>query len=190
MEVEQAIVIDNFLHEQDFNTVRNIIMDESMQWRFASAVYPGDRELGKFHFVHSLFSDHQIQSDLFWDIMPPVLYGLGVLSLIDAKINLQTVSNQQEAKGFHVDMQGTGSHRTAVLCFSTCNGSTIFQDSGLKIQSVQNRIIDFPGNVFHAGVGQTDTVSRVVMNINYYPHDKRVFGPAVEPLSEAVGRLQ
>jgi len=190
VEIGEPIIIDSFLHEQDFNAVRGVVMSNAMKWKFSNAVREGDKEDGNFQFTHRLFCDHQIQSESFWDIMPPVLYGLGAVSLIDAKINLQTASDIRKIKGFHTDIPNTSSHRTAVFCFSTCNGATLFKDSKREVESVQNRLIDFSGGVVHTGIGQTDTVSRVILNINYYPHDKRVFGPAVKPLSEAISEIQ
>lgn len=188
MEIEEPIIIDNFLYEQDFDTVRKVLMAESMTWKFSNSVQNGDRENGNFQFTHRLFANHQIQSDFFWDIMPPVLYGLGVVSLIDVKVNLQTVSDKRKVKGFHVDIPNTSAHRTALLCFDTCDGATLFQDSEKEVTSVQNRLIDFPSSMVHTGVSQTDSVTRIVLNVNYYPHDMRVLGKAIEPLSESIIR--
>lgn len=188
MAVDQIIVIDDFLHSKDFEVVRSTLTGDSIKWKFSNAVDDGDKESGNFQFTHRLFANHQIQSELFWDIMPPVLYGLGVVSLIDVKVNLQTVSDRRKVKGFHVDIPDTSSHRTAVLCFDTCDGATLFQDNEKEVKSLQNRLVDFPAHMVHTGVSQTNSVTRIVLNVNYYPHDKRVLDKAVEPLSESIMR--
>ena len=41
-----------------------------------------------------------------------------------------------------------------------------FED-GTIIKNVANRIVEFPSHIKHRGVSQTDTKTRILMNINY-----------------------
>ena len=50
---------------------------------------------------------------------------------------------------------------------NTNNGYTIFEESGQKIESVENRLVTFPSHLKHAAIESTD-LPRIVMNFNYY----------------------
>ena len=67
---------------------------------------------------------------------------------------------------FHKDLIGEISDNciTAVFNLTTCNGYTIVGDE--KIMSKENELIVFPANTMHCGAVQTDTQTRIVININ------------------------
>ena len=60
---------------------------------------------------------------------------------------------------------------TAIYYLNSNNGSTVFKDSGDKVESVANRLIVFDGSIEHAGTSCTDDSRRVVLNINYIPSE-------------------
>ena len=69
--------------------------------------------------------------------------------------------------GFHTDFeedQFVG--KTAVYYVNTNNGYTEFK-SGVKVNSIANRMVIFDSKYEHAGVTSTDTNRRVVLNINF-----------------------
>ena len=50
---------------------------------------------------------------------------------------------------------------------NTNNGRTDFKD-GIKVNSVENRLVVFPSNLEHTIVTCTDKKIRVVINFNYF----------------------
>ena len=55
---------------------------------------------------------------------------------------------------------------TGVFYLNTCNGYTVFED-GRKVESVDNRLLKFDGNLKHAGSSVTDAQRRIVINLNW-----------------------
>ena len=56
--------------------------------------------------------------------------------------------------------------KTAVLYLNTNNGYTKFK-TGEQVESVENRLVLFDGNVQHAGTTCTDKRYRAVFNLNF-----------------------
>ena len=54
---------------------------------------------------------------------------------------------------------------TGILNFTTCNGGTKIDKK--EYSSKQNEFIYFENNISHAGIVQTDTTIRIVLNINW-----------------------
>ena len=57
-------------------------------------------------------------------------------------------------------------HKVALFSVNTNNGFTYFADE-TKIESKENQMILFPGNIKHCSVMQRDTNLRINININY-----------------------
>ena len=57
---------------------------------------------------------------------------------------------------------------TAIFYINSNDGYTEFED-GTIVNSIQNRILIFPGNLKHRGASPTDVKSRALLNINYFP---------------------
>ena len=51
---------------------------------------------------------------------------------------------------------------------NTNNGYTEFESNGMKVDSVENRLIIFDSNEKHRAVTTTDTPRRSVINFNYF----------------------
>jgi hypothetical protein len=71
----------------------------------------------------------------------------------------------------HWDISNTETHKpfkhitTAILNFTTCNGGTKIGD---KIYtSKANELLIFNNTIKHSGIIQTDTSTRIVLNINW-----------------------
>ena len=56
---------------------------------------------------------------------------------------------------------------TSIMYFNDCNGKTIFKKDNATIQSKRNRAIVFNSELEHAGITQTDTARRYVLNTNF-----------------------
>ena len=83
------------------------------------------------------------------------------------KLNLNPRRSTIMEHGFHVD-NDLPKAKTAVFYFNDNNGYTIFEKTGEKVYSKENRIVIFDNNLRHTGTTCTNTNRRVVMNINFY----------------------
>ena len=63
---------------------------------------------------------------------------------------------------------------TAIFYINTNNGYTEFED-GTRVESVANRIVNFPANLKHRGTRCTDQKIRIVINFNYFKKYDRVY---------------
>ena len=87
--------------------------------------------------------------------------------LIKIKLNLNPRRSTIMEHGFHVD-NDLPKAKTAVLYFNDNNGYTLFEKTGEKVYSKENRIVIFDNHLKHTGTTCTDKKRRVVMNINFY----------------------
>ena len=69
---------------------------------------------------------------------------------------------------FHKDIDNNlENQKTGIFYINTNNGKTIFE-SGEQVDSVENRMIIFPGSLMHTGTTHTDTNIRCLINFNWY----------------------
>ncbi len=116
--------------------------------------------------VHTFYEFDKVLSNDF-NLLNPCLELLNINKLIRVKCNLVLKTPQIQEHGFHVDYQMKEKFRTAILYINTNNGYTIFKEKNKKIKSVQNKLIDFDGNLQHTGTSCTDTPYRMVINFVY-----------------------
>ena len=57
-------------------------------------------------------------------------------------------------------------YKNSLNLINTNNGKTFFKD-GFEVDSVENRMVIFDGNMIHAGSSTTDTKTRCVINLNF-----------------------
>jgi len=166
---------DNYLDEETYSNIKNIIMSqEKFSWFFSASQngYANQEEQGldTFYFYHVLFSTASINSP-FFDYFVPLFTKMKINALINARLNLvtNTYGNGYNAK--HIDKYSHNlDHKIAIFHFTTNNGMTVLcsEDKEEKIETVENRLIKFNGDTEHYSVHQTDANRRVILNINYY----------------------
>ena len=76
---------------------------------------------------------------------------------------MKTPEHVQSA--FHRDVDNC---ITAIYYVNTNNGYTEFESNGMKVNSVENRLVIFDSNEKHRAVTATDTSRRSVINFNYF----------------------
>jgi len=164
-------VIDNFMPENEFRQLQEVMMGVYMPWYFNPFIVSQEVDAEKFQFTHTFFngynSDGGGQSPTF-EMLHPFLNTLNPKEILRIKANLGTRTLTNEQGGFHVDFTDTVC-KTAVFYLNTNNGHTIFDVDGelVKVDSLENRFVTFDSNIMHTGVSQTDTSARFVLNINY-----------------------
>ena len=172
------IVNDNFLSQQDFETIRDTITAGEFQWSFSQYVDSPNEESTPGQFVHTVYSGCVPCSQFYNSLVPIIEHKLGISALYRIKLNLQPRLPEPFKYSFHSDLshdfeEDVASHwTTAILYINTNNGYTEFED-GVKIESVANRLVMFPSNTKHRGITQTDEQTRIMINFNFLKRKKR-----------------
>ena len=169
--------------------IRDMVMEPSnaFPWNFAPNTLHDDmlkvHPLDGYQFVHTPYtvSTHvddpniprgtakPIFNEASFKFFLPILNNpkLNCRVLIKIKLTLNPRRSTVMEHGFHVD-NDLPKAKTAVLYFNDNNGYTLFEKTGEKVYSKENRIVIFDNNLKHTGTTCTDTKRRVVMNINFY----------------------
>ena len=174
-------MVDDFLNDEEFGDIVDFLNSESTwtpfdtHWTKSNKV-SGDVHEDNWQYVHLAYDKMMPVSPLF-EILSCVLSKLHVMSVYRIKVNCEQRHSQRYYSKFHYDYnstKGTAENpighdfmTTGILYLNTCDGYTEFED-GKKVNSVANRFIEFPSNILHRGVSQTDTEWRSVINFNYF----------------------
>lgn len=163
-------IIDNFLPENEFTTIKDHMLGAWIEWAFNSWVvaYP-DSELSKdpydFQFTHTFYYQGEPRSQ--WiKFIDPILQKINPSAIVRIKANLQPRTEKIKTHQYHLDHDNFDG-KIAIFYVNTNNGYTIFED-GTKIDSIENRLVVFNGNVLHTGTTCTDQKVRCLINFMFY----------------------
>tara|TARA_B100001996_G_scaffold242600_1_gene187752 strand:- start:1202 stop:1771 length:570 start_codon:yes stop_codon:yes gene_type:complete len=167
-------VIDNFLTEEEFQPLSEYLLGPSCPWSFNEGIINPGIPKDSWQMVHTFYVGPQISPAL--EFMYPIIGKLDPLVLLRIKANLIPKAPLiTVTKPYHEDWNGLSkqgiSYMTGILYVNTCNGYTEFQN-GEKVDSVANRFVSFPGDMYHGGSTTTNDIKRVVVNINWIPEPK------------------
>tara|TARA_Y100000296_G_scaffold31495_1_gene36559 strand:- start:82 stop:582 length:501 start_codon:yes stop_codon:yes gene_type:complete len=163
----KPVVIDNFLDEQSFQNLQNIMFGENFCWVYNGAIdYEDDED--KFQFTHSFYKNNIGPSSQQYGKLSHILNKIRPKEIFRIKANLLSRTSEIVENSFHVDIVDLGilPWTTAVFYMNTNNGYTEFE-TGAKVESVENRMLVFPAEMKHRGTSCTDKKIRVVVNFNY-----------------------
>ena len=175
---ELSQIIDNFLPEEQFNEISNLLMGIGMIWNYNDVVdYKGGTQ-NQFQLTHSFYQPTKGYVSSISNIIEPFIDLLKVGILIRIKANLTPRSEENKESKFHYDHEYVGSRLpddtltsyTAIYYVNTNNGYTLFKDGNFKVDSVANRLVIFDSSKLHKAVRCTDKEKRVVINFNYFTH--------------------
>jgi len=155
--------IHNFLEKEIFNSLKNILFSNKINWFFLNNMTTND----KYFFYHYFYANHAPQSNFFEDFIVPILKKLNASAICEIRANLMLRENYQYQSNFHVDRPFEC--KTAILYMNTCNGYTILDETKkIKINCEENKLLMFNSQIKHAAFSQTDVDRRVVINFNYF----------------------
>ena len=171
----------NFLPQIFFNKLSDILNGNNFQWflnpsSLDPSIYPFKKN-NNFMFTHMLFIESEGQTSSWFDIFEPVTYFLDtkmkVKKLLRMKLNLYTNQNKAIHHPSHCDITDLSNDvgnplkgiNTGLLNFTTCNGGTKIGNKFYP--SNANEILIFDNTIKHNGLVQTNTSTRVILNINW-----------------------
>ena len=165
----------NYLPEDFFNKLNTIVSSNEFQWYFSNrTIYKiVDEGSDNFMFTHKLSDyrkDNPVNSDWF-NIFYPFIYFLNkehkVNNLMRMQLNMYTNQNKKIQHPAHTDYEEKEGEnvKTGVFNFTTCNGGTTIGKKFYKSKANEFHVCD--NNVLHCGTAQTDTQTRIIININW-----------------------
>lgn len=157
----------NFLADEDFYTLADIMLGPNFPWFFQPKKVSSDQTATykSCQHTHMFYDENKINSN-FYELIEPIINKLDVRSLIRVKANMTIGDPDPVESGMHVDFPYEDS-KTSVFYLNSNNGYTLFE-SGEKIPSEQNSIATFNSQMRHCGVTCSDQQIRVVINLNYF----------------------
>jgi hypothetical protein len=160
-------IFDDYLDEEEFNKIKNIFIDnEKFPWHYTPGIaYPNEvKQIDKFQFFNLMYrNDIGVKSDFYLSLYP-LINKINPKEILRVKANLGTRTDSHIEGGMHTDSKMK--HTTAIFYLNTNNGFTMFE-SGERVDSVENRLVTFDSTIMHTGFSQTDTNTRIVLNLNY-----------------------
>ena len=143
MAVSEIKVIDDFLPEEEFNTIQTVMMSSYFKWYYnAITVYDTDQYRNNLNdrgqLTHTFLKEgmKEISDDI--SMLNPMFYKLGVDYLYRAKANMRMRTDTIELSQYHVDPYENC--MTSIYYINTNDGYTQFED-GSRIDSLALSLI-------------------------------------------------
>lgn len=157
-------IIDNFLDEQPFLRIKNIMLNNTFPWYTITSSGVSDRNVNDgMYFTHNFYSNQNSNSN-FIHILRPLIEKISPKSVMRIKGNLYPSSKRKIFHNWHIDYNF--SHKGFIYYINTNNGKTIFK-TGEKVDSIENRILFFDPSKEHRSTTCTDQTCRVNINCNF-----------------------
>ena len=160
-------IIDNFLPKIFYEKLNEILTGNNFSWYFQNRTTAYELN-SNYMFTHSLVLNEKPLSDWF-HIFEPITYFINekykIDKLLRMKLNLYTNQNKKIKHTSHHDYSNNlnDNIKIGLLNFTTCNGGTTID--GKLYNSNANEIIIFDNKLKHNGITQTDTPTRIILNI-------------------------
>jgi hypothetical protein len=158
-------VIDNYLPKEQFEPIKNLLLQGNLPWNYMP--YVTDRlseNLKTLYFVHMFYMNHVPMSPYFSTLLP-LMEKINPRALIRVKGNLYPNIGKGICNETHTDFDFE--HKAAIFYINTNNGPTVLDD-GTKINAIENRILFFEPHKKHNSTYCTDQKIRTNININYF----------------------
>jgi len=187
-------VVDNFLSQEDFDTLFKNITDIDFPWYFRKEKVSSAAPMGIWeeHRDKVNFYNWQLMH-LFWGskrsrsfqenseayvmapfqsyylyAIHPLLNNIDTPALLKARATFNPATSENVILGgYHTDLGSEPySITTSIFYINTNNGYTSFLD-GYRVKNVANRLLSFPVHLKHSAVSCTDERMRMQINLNY-----------------------
>lgn len=162
-------VINDFLSKDALNDIQQKMFSEEFPW-YLGKIIPDELSLcsssDNFQLWHGFYDGFMPISDYCLPLMNYFIDILQPKALIKIKANITMKTSSIIEHGYHIDLPYEDGFKTGIFYLNTNNGYTRMID-GTKIDSVENRFLEFDGNISHTGTTCTNAKFRAVINFNY-----------------------
>jgi hypothetical protein len=171
-------IVDNVLEPDQFKTLQDIMLGTELPWYYNPFVtyFPtrddytsnlADREGSKL--THTFWRPLEGPTSQYYQYLLPLLSKLNTQHVVKIKANCLLKTNTIIEHVPHVDTRVNCT--TVVYYLNTTNGYTHFEESGKKVDTIENRAIIFNSRQWHGGTSCTDAARRIVLNINIHEEE-------------------
>ena len=155
-------IIDNFLPEEEFNSIQSLMMGGQFNWFYTDGLTYDDD--GSYLMLHMFYQPEVGSNSEHLTMWNNFMNKLEAKECIRIKANLVFKTPTVEPAPFHIDYSDG---KTAVFYINTNNGYTEFE-KGVRVSSVANRVCIFDSNLKHRGTTHSEgSNQRIVVNFNY-----------------------
>ena len=164
-------IIDNFLEEEDFKNLYNLITGPNQFHWYLNETVGTDNDSNKshFYFCHRMYEGDKPISNYFYELnniwKAFTKNNYKIKTMIRCKANLYTRTPEIIEHTMHTDFDFE--HIGALFSLNTCDGYTLLED-GTKINSVANRMLIFDASKKHASTTCTNQNTRMNINFNLF----------------------
>lgn len=158
-------ILDNFLPQEDFNNIKNFILNPHFPWNLTTVVSNDKEDLpmtGSYYFTHEFWSGFHTEQEA--QIFAPILNKIECRAIMRIKGNLypstETIIHHMD----HIDYEFA--HRGAIFYINTNNGLTVV--NGEEVESIENRLLLFDPTVPHHSTTCTNDKCRINVNFNFF----------------------
>jgi hypothetical protein len=172
MDDQKFIVLENFLPEEEYRDIRDLLLSSDLPWYHSDSVaYETEKGVDTHYYdVHTFYGsngedmhDGSILSPFYSKVIPVILrFKPEVLLRIKANCYHRTPTVEQH--GMHTDFRIE--HKSALLSVVDCDGGTVIEGHGV-IPSKENRMIVMNGDTRHASTTASDVNRRVNISYNW-----------------------
>ena len=168
-------IFDNFLTHDEWDAIR-IKTNGWNKWNIGNSIpsdmriMPDQLDTQVYYFIYKDGCKECAVHSGWLRAILPLFKKLSISSLDDVlsiKINGNFCREKPYVSGWHTDfISDKENYMTGIYYLSTNNGKTLFK-SGEEVESVENRMLVFPGKMEHTPMYQTDLAMRYVINLNW-----------------------
>jgi hypothetical protein len=184
-DVNDIIVIDDFLPKHEFENIVNLMSQSDFYWSY-SRYLPVDpvkghyerhhrdtpraiSELQNYYFVHVFFEDGFMKSR-FSEQVAPLFKKINALTYLRGRAHMFTNHEKLLTYGMHVDydyhMPTMKKITSGVYYLDNSDGKTVFED-GREVNSKENRLVVFPSYFWHSSTNCTNMATRRIINLDF-----------------------
>tara|TARA_X000001036_G_scaffold50588_3_gene40338 strand:+ start:6711 stop:7313 length:603 start_codon:yes stop_codon:yes gene_type:complete len=170
----KIIVKDNYLPNDDYESVRNYFMGNQCYWYY-SGNYSGGYPQMEHVFHNELvgtqrYAGTPMIANQGMHVMKPLLdsFDHAALIRIRAICNWKTDPNTMTQRGWHVDVPFDCT--TAIYYLHDSDALTLFKDDDnepFEVETKANRLVEFPSQYQHSVSTMTTPKRRVLINFNF-----------------------
>jgi hypothetical protein len=158
-------IIDNFLSKEDFNNIKNFMLNSHFPWNLTPVVSNDKEDLpmtGSYYFTHEFWSGFHTEQEA--QIFAPILNKIECRAIMRIKGNLYPSTETLIHHMNHIDFEFP--HRGAIFYLNTNDGLTVID--GEEVESIENRLLLFDPTVPHHSTTCTNDKCRINVNFNFF----------------------
>jgi hypothetical protein len=162
----QHKIIDNFLSQKDFETLKSQILNPHFPWNLTTIVTNEKENLpvpASYYFTHEFWSGFHTEPEA--QIFAPILNQIECRAIMRIKGNLYPSTETIVHHDNHIDYEFP--HRGAIFYINTNNGLTILEDE-IEVESIENRLLIFDSSKPHRSTTCSNDKCRVNINFNFF----------------------